>query len=158
MKSKLIGSMEALDNFQFVTINGKVVFEDKDKVVRIARAYSQVVKSAIKPLFDGKSVDELTKEFYNILPNYIYLETALKQAKTITDGLLEREEERGEIIHARIRKFWFASRGTKAIKGTEISSSTFWKTTWKLKLKTLGVSGFMQKHISARSTCHCLKN
>jgi 3-deoxy-D-manno-octulosonic acid (KDO) 8-phosphate synthase len=51
MKSKLIGSMEALDNFQFVTINGKVVFEDKDKVVRIARAYSQVVKSAIKPLF-----------------------------------------------------------------------------------------------------------
>ena len=117
MKSKLIGSMEALDNFQFVTINGKVVFEDKDKVVRIARAYSQVVKSAIKPLFDGKSVDELTKEFYNILPNYVYLETALKQAKTITDGLLEREEERHEIIHARIRKFWFASRGNKSDKG-----------------------------------------
>jgi len=117
MKSKLIGSMEALDNFQFVTINGKVVFEDKDKVVRIARAYSQVVKSAIKPLFDGKSVDELTKEFYNILPNYVYLETALKQAKTITDGLLEREEERGEIIHARIRRLWFGSRGNKSDKG-----------------------------------------
>ncbi|MEJ2775384.1 hypothetical protein WIW90_04000 [Sulfolobaceae archaeon RB850M] len=117
MKSKLIGSKEALENFQFVTINGKVVFEDKDKVVRIARAYSQVVKSAIKPLFDGKSVDELTKDFYNILPNYVYLETALKQAKIITDGLLEREEERGEIIHARIRKFWFASRGNKSDKG-----------------------------------------
>jgi hypothetical protein len=68
-------------------------------------------------LFDGKSVDELTKEFYNILPNYIYLETALKQAKTIVDGLLEREEEKGKIIHARIRKFWFGSRGNKSDKG-----------------------------------------
>lgn len=51
MMSKLIASKEALDNFQFVTINGKVIFEDKDRVVRIARAYSQVVKSAIRPLF-----------------------------------------------------------------------------------------------------------
>ena len=90
MMNKIIASKEALENFQFVTINGKVIFEDKDKIVRIARAYSQVVKSAIRPLFDGKSIDELTKEFYNILPNYIYLETALKQAKTIVEGLLER--------------------------------------------------------------------
>jgi predicted transposase len=117
MRSKLIGSKGAIENFQFVTVNGKVIFEDKDKIVRIARAYSQVVKSAIKPLFDGKSVDELTKEFYNILPNYIYLETALKQAKTIVDGLLEREDEKGEIIHARIRRFWFGSRGNKSDKG-----------------------------------------
>ncbi|MQL56370.1 hypothetical protein [Acidianus ambivalens] len=117
MRSKLIASKEALENFQFVTINGRVIFNEKERVVRIARAYSQVVKSAIKPLFDGKSVDELTKEFYNILPNYVYLVTALKQARTITDGLLDREDEKGEIIHARIRKFWFASRGNRADKG-----------------------------------------
>jgi len=115
MRNKLIGSREAIENFQFITINGKVVFEDKDRVIRIARAYSQVIKSAIKRLFDGKSIDELTKEFYNILPNYIYLETALKLAKTIVDGLLEREK--GKIIHARIRKFWFGSRGNKSDKG-----------------------------------------
>jgi transposase, putative, N-terminal domain len=90
MRSKLIASKEALENFQFVTTNGKVVFEDKDKIVRIARAYSKVVKSTIKPLLDGESIDELTREFYNVLPNYIYLETALKQAKTIVEGLLER--------------------------------------------------------------------
>ncbi|BDB98267.1 hypothetical protein SACC_12840 [Saccharolobus caldissimus] len=65
--SKLIAFKEALDNFQFVTINGKVVFEDKGRIIRIARAYSQVAKSAIKPLFEEKSVDELTKEFYNII-------------------------------------------------------------------------------------------
>jgi len=117
MRNRIIGSKEALENFQFVTINGKVIFEDKDKIVRIARAYSQVVKSAIRPLFDGKSIDELTKEFYDILPNYVYLETALKQAKTIVDGLLDREDEKGEIVHARVRRFWFASRGNKSDKG-----------------------------------------
>jgi predicted transposase len=117
MMSKLIGFREALENFQFVTINGKVVFEDKERVVRIARVYSQVVKSAIKPLFDGKSVDELTKEFYNVLPNYVYFETALKRAKIIVDSLLKREDEKSEIIHARIKKFWFGSRGNKADKG-----------------------------------------
>jgi predicted transposase len=115
MRNRIICSREALENFQFVTINGKVIFEDKDKIVRIARAYSQVVKSAIKPLFDGKSVDELTKEFYNILPNYIYLETALKQAKTIVDGLLDREKDK--ILHAKIKRFWFGSRGNKSDKG-----------------------------------------
>jgi predicted transposase len=117
MRNRIICSREALENFQFVTINGRVLFNEKERVVRIARAYSQVVKSAIRPLFDGKSVDELTKEFYNVLPNYVYLETALKQAKTITDGLLEREDEKGEIIHARIRRFWFGSRGNKSDKG-----------------------------------------
>jgi len=115
MRNKLIGSREALDNFQFVTINGRVLFNEKERVVRIARAYSQVVKSAIKPLFDGKSIDELTKEFYNVLPNYVYLETALKQAKTIVDGLLEREKDK--ILHAKIKRFWFGSRGNKSDKG-----------------------------------------
>jgi predicted transposase len=115
MRNRIICSREALENFQFVTINGKVIFENKDRVVRIARAYSQVVKSAIKPLFDGKSIDELTKEFYNILPNYVYLETALKQAKTITDGLLDREKDK--ILHAKIKRFWFGSRGNKSDKG-----------------------------------------
>jgi predicted transposase len=115
MRNRIICSREALENFQFVTVNGKVIFE-KDKIVRIARAYSQVVKSAIKPLFDGKSVDELTKEFYNILPNYVYLETALKQAKTIVDGLLDREEEKDKILHAKIKRFWFGS-GEKSDKG-----------------------------------------
>jgi len=117
MRDRIICSREALESFQFVTINGRVLFNEKERVVRIARAYSQVVKSAIKPLFGGKSVDELTKEFYNVLPNYVYLETALKQAKTIADGLLDREGEKGKIIHARIRKFWFGSRGNKSDKG-----------------------------------------
>ncbi|QXJ31046.1 hypothetical protein [Saccharolobus shibatae] len=115
MTNKLIGSKEALEHFQFATINGKIKFNDIGKAVRIARSYSQVVKSAIKPLFEGRSVEELTKSLYNTLPNYIYLETAITQAKTIVEGLLDREK--GEIIHAKVKKFWFASRGNKADKG-----------------------------------------
>ena len=115
MRNRIICSRESLENFQFVTMNGRVLFNEKERVVRITRAYSQVVKSAIRPLFDGKRVDELTKEFYNILPNYIYLETALKQAKTIVDGSLDREKEK--ILHAKIKRFWFGSRGNKSDKG-----------------------------------------
>ncbi|MGC9072479.1 MAG: hypothetical protein ACP5HK_07325 [Acidilobus sp.] len=115
MTSRLIGSREALENFQFVTINSRVVFEDGGRAARIARAYSQAVKSAIRPLFDGKSVDELTKELYNVLPNYVYLQTALKQAKAIVDDLLEAEK--GEVIHAKVKRFWLESRGNKADKG-----------------------------------------
>jgi predicted transposase len=116
MRNRIICSREALENFQFVTINGRVLFNEKERVVRIARAYSQVVKSAIKPLFDGKSVDELTKEFYNILPNYVYLETALKQAKTIVDGLLGRER-RIRFCTLRLRGSGLVVGGNRADKG-----------------------------------------
>jgi len=36
MRNKLMGSKEALENFQFVTINGRVEFDELDKVTRIA--------------------------------------------------------------------------------------------------------------------------
>jgi hypothetical protein len=45
MRNKLMGSREALDNFQFVTINGRVEFDELDKVTRIA--YSKGVKAGI---------------------------------------------------------------------------------------------------------------
>ena len=81
--NKIIGSKEALDNFQFVTINGKVVFHDKERVLRIARAYSQVVKSAINPLLEGRNIEELTKGLYSILPNYIYKKMGVKGAESL---------------------------------------------------------------------------
>jgi hypothetical protein len=35
----------------------------------------------------------------------------------LTDGLLDREDEKGEIIHAKVKRFWFVSRGNRADKG-----------------------------------------
>ena len=45
MRNKLMGSREALENFQFVTINGRVEFDELGKVTRIA--YSKAVKAGI---------------------------------------------------------------------------------------------------------------
>ena len=64
-------------------------------------------------LFEGKSVEELTKTLYATLPNYVCLETALKHARAIVEGLLERGIETGGVIHAEIKRMWFASRGNK---------------------------------------------
>ena len=47
MRNKLMGSKEALENFQFVTINGRVEFDELDKVTRIAYYYSKAVKAGI---------------------------------------------------------------------------------------------------------------
>jgi hypothetical protein len=45
MRNKLIGSKEAIDNFQFVTMNGRVEFEDVGKVARIVYSDSKAVKA-----------------------------------------------------------------------------------------------------------------
>jgi hypothetical protein len=51
MRSKLIGSKEAINNFQFVTINGRVEFEGVERISRIAYYYSKAVKAGVKPGF-----------------------------------------------------------------------------------------------------------
>jgi hypothetical protein len=43
MRSKLIGSKEAIENFQFVTINGRVEFEGVERISRIAYYYSKAM-------------------------------------------------------------------------------------------------------------------
>jgi hypothetical protein len=43
MRSKLIGSNEAIDNFQFVTINGRVEFKGVERISRIAYYYSKAM-------------------------------------------------------------------------------------------------------------------
>ena len=47
MRNRIIASREALENFQFVTINGRVEFEDVGKVTRIAYYYSKALKAGI---------------------------------------------------------------------------------------------------------------
>jgi len=68
MRSKLIGSKEALENFQFVTINGRVEFDELDKVTRIAYYYSKGVKAGINLALKGVSLNDAVKELYKIIP------------------------------------------------------------------------------------------
>jgi hypothetical protein len=66
MRNKLMGSREAIDNFQFVTINGRVEFDELDKITRIA--YSKGVKAGINLALKGVSLNDAVKELYKIIP------------------------------------------------------------------------------------------
>jgi predicted transposase len=108
MRSKLIGSKEAIDNFQFVTINGRVEFEDVERISRIAYYYSKAVKAGIDLALKGVSLNDAVKELYNIIPYAFYAETAYKQALALVENNGNKVE---------IRKRWIACRGNKSDNG-----------------------------------------
>ncbi|MFP3242922.1 MAG: hypothetical protein RXO53_07785, partial [Caldisphaera sp.] len=84
MRNKLMGSKEALENFQFVTINGRVEFDELGKVTRIA--YSKAVKAGINLALRGVSLNDAVKELYKIIPYSFYAETAYKQALALVEN------------------------------------------------------------------------
>jgi predicted transposase len=106
MRSKLIGSKEAIDNFQFVTINGRVEFEGVERISRIAYYYSKAVKAGIDLALKGVSLNNAVKKLYNIIPYAFYAETAYKQALALVNG-----------NKVEIKKRWIACRGNKSDKG-----------------------------------------
>ncbi len=110
-----------LEDYRFITINGRLVIDnpqDYMKLTRLARAYAETVKKSLNLLWRGYSHKETTKILYNILPNYIYLETAYKNAKAITRNIRFFEENTGKSrILVDIHRFWIASRGSKWDKG-----------------------------------------
>jgi hypothetical protein len=108
MRSKLIGSKETIDNFQFVTINGRVEFEDVGKVARIAYYYSKAVKAGVNLALKGVSLNDAVKELYNIIPYAFYAETAYKQALALVENNGNKVE---------VRERWIACRGNKSDKG-----------------------------------------
>jgi predicted transposase len=108
MRSKLIGSKEAIDNFQFVTLNGRVEFEDVERISRIAYYYSKAVKAGINLALKGVSLNDAVKELYKIVPYAFYAETAYKQALALVENNGNKVE---------IRKKWIACRGNKSDNG-----------------------------------------
>ena len=118
MMSKLMGSREALENFQFVTINGRVEFEDVGKVTRIA--YSKAVKAGINLALKGVSLNDAVKELYKIIPYAFYAETAYKQALALVENNCNR---------LRLERSGSLVGGIKVIRAIGELSSTFLKTT-----------------------------
>jgi len=110
-----------LERFSYVTINGKLIVEDSVdhmKLVRLARAYSDVVRRMLNMMWRGYSYAEAGKLLYDMLSNYVYLETAYKNAKAIAENISFYEEYSGKSrILADIHRFWLASRGNKYDKG-----------------------------------------
>lgn len=111
----------ALENYRFVTINGKLVVDDPldhMKLIRLARTYATAVRRSLNFIWKGYSHKGRTKSLYNILPNYVYLETAYKNAKAIAENIRFYEESSSkDKVLANISRFWIASRGNKWDKG-----------------------------------------
>jgi predicted transposase len=108
MRSKLIGSKEAIENFQFVTINGRVEFEGVERISRIAYYYSKAVKAGVNLALRGVSLSDAVKELYKIIPYAFYAETAYKQALALVENNGNKVE---------VRKRWIACRGNKSDNG-----------------------------------------
>jgi len=110
--STLLLTRENIAEFiKAVTINGKLVIENPEdhmKLVRLARAYFKAVKAMINLVLKGAPQTEACRKLYNILPNYVYLETAYKNAKAIVEGLKETGGSKCEI-----KRFWVSSRGNR---------------------------------------------
>ncbi|PVU76767.1 hypothetical protein DDW12_09275, partial [Sulfolobus islandicus] len=127
MRSKLIGSKEAIDNFQFVTINGRVEFEDVERISRIAYYYSKAVKAGIDLALKGVSLNDAVKELYNIIPYAFYAETAYKQALALVNG-----------NKVEIKKRWIACRGNKSDNGNRGIKFHVLEDHVEIKVKDLG--------------------
>jgi predicted transposase len=150
MRSKLIGSKEAIDNFQFVTINGRVEFEGVERISRIAYYYSKAVKAGINLALKGVSLNDAVKELYNIIPYAFYAETAYKQALALVENNGNKVE---------IRKRWIACRGNKSDKGNRGIKFHVLEDHVLIKVKDpWGKWVFGKAYFGKEYTYHCLKS
>ena len=132
-------NLRVLENFRFVTVNGKLVVDnslDYMKLVRLARAYASAVRKSLNLVWRGCTHKEVTKLLYGILPSYVYLETAFKNAKAIAENIRFYEENLGKNkVLADIRRFWVASRGNKWDKGNRNIKLTSRDTYFEVLVK-----------------------
>jgi predicted transposase len=59
-----------------VTINGRVEFEDVERISRIAYYCSKAVKAGVNLALKGVSLNDAVKELYKIIPYAFYAKTA----------------------------------------------------------------------------------
>jgi len=110
-----LSSVEEL--ISHVTVIGKVIPEtinDYMKLVRLAWSFKRVVDLMIREVINNAFMKDATKKLYQILPNYIYLESAYKHAKLIVEGC---KFNNGNPKHVHVKKLFIVSRGNKYDKG-----------------------------------------
>ncbi len=96
-----------------VTVIGKLIpnnSQDYMKLVRLAWSFKKAVEQMIREIINGVSMKDATKKLYNVLPNYVYLESAYKHAKLIVEGC---RFNNGNPRHVHIKKLFIVSRGNK---------------------------------------------
>ncbi|RLE54220.1 MAG: hypothetical protein DRJ40_11455 [Thermoprotei archaeon] len=140
MSTLRLSSVEEL--IPHVTVIGKLLPEtpeDYMKLVRLAWSFRKAVELMIREVVNGASMKDATKKLYQMLPNYIYLESAYKHAKFIVEGC---KFNNGNPRHIHVKKLFIISRGNKYDKGNRnikmIPSTKFfqvfikypWDSSW----------------------------
>ena len=100
-----------------VTIVGKLIIsqpEDRMKLTRLAWSFKRVIEFMVREIISNRGVQEAVKRHHNVLPNYVYLESAYKHAKLIVEGC---KRNNGNPRHVHVRKLFVISRGNRFDKG-----------------------------------------
>mgnify|MGYP001773136858 CR=1 FL=1 len=88
--------------------------EDHMKLVRLVWSFRRVTELMVREVMNGSSVKEAAKKLHNILPNYVYLESAYKHAKLIVGG---SRINNGNPKHIHLRRLFIVSQGNKYDRG-----------------------------------------
>lgn len=114
--SSLLLTRDNIGEFiEAVTVNGGLVVDDPGglgRLVWLARVYAKAVKAMVNHVVRGVPCSEAYKQVYDLLPDYVYLETACKNAKLVVEGLEINNGSRCEI-----ESFWISSRGNRFDRG-----------------------------------------
>ena len=86
---RIIAPRDTIRQLQFATIIGSlwIKLEDYEKLLVLGNKFKFATNEAVKMLKNGISEREIMKAMYNYVPNYVYAESILKQAKAIVESL-----------------------------------------------------------------------
>jgi hypothetical protein len=105
-----------VDEFiEAVTVNGNLVVGNpvsRGRAVWLARVYARAVKAMVNHVVRGVPCNRAYRHVYDLLPDYVYLETACKNAELIVEGL-----EAGDGSKCEIESYWISSRGNRFDRG-----------------------------------------
>ncbi len=94
-----------------VTVIGKLVLETPEDFMRLVRlvwSFRRAVKLMVREVINSTPMRDATKKLYQILSDYIYLESAYKHAKLIVEGC---KFNNGNPRQIHVKKLFIISRG-----------------------------------------------
>jgi len=111
---KIVIPRDIASQLQFATIIGGLWVKPEDymKLLLLGKKFKIATNESVKMLKNGIGEKEIMKSIYNYVPNYVYAESILKQAKAIVNSL-----KYSGGTSAFINRPYIYSRGNKYDKG-----------------------------------------
>jgi len=97
----------------FVTVKGSLVpktIEDRIQLVYLLRKFTEASRIATLMLWRNKRRKEIEKRIYEIIPNVLYVESAIKHAKLVVEGA---KVNNAKLPWRRIKHYFLFCRGNK---------------------------------------------